>query len=100
MERSIGFERSIQPKQFESLKVSSFVSNIPFEQWKDEKFIDGLYKLLTVQGYKALMNETSLVNGLKESGLEPTEYLAQLEKELLDYLKLDELQLETKVEKE
>lgn len=100
MERSIGFERTIKPANYESLKVTSYISGIPLEFWSDEQFVANLYNLMTAQAYKAVYNEVSLIESLHEHKGEELDELQKIEQELLQILNLDGIIVRTNLEKE
>lgn len=85
MERSLGFERTIKPANYESLKVSSFIGGISEHLWLNEKFISNLYDLMTVQAYKAIYKEQGLIELLHRNKGNELTHLNELENQLLGF---------------
>ena len=98
MNRTLGFERTLKPRDYESVKVSSYISDIPDSVWTREGFIEELGNLLTVQAYKILMNDHILDKELRGSGGEKKELLDNLEKQILETLNLENIILNLNVE--
>ena len=99
MERSIGFERTIKPKDYESLKVTSSVNNIPLEYWQNPLWIEGLYQLMITQSYKAIFAEDAFLQELREQKEGKLERIKEVENGLLELLALQGITVNTNVEK-
>lgn len=85
MGRSLGYERKIQPKQFEPINVSTYVKDVPPDKWGDPDWIYDLWKLLVVQTNKILVFDYRLRQELRTSD-DPEERIEALEKELMENL--------------
>lgn len=98
MNRTLGFERTIKPRDYESVKVSSYINEIPDTAWIKEGFIEELGNLLTVQAYKILTNDFILDKELRGTGGSKKELLDNLEKQILESLDLENLIISLNVE--
>jgi hypothetical protein len=65
MDRSIGFEKTWQVAQYEPVKISTYVNNIPQELWMNDEFMDELYTLIISESIGAFYIEREIVNGVK-----------------------------------
>jgi hypothetical protein len=89
MERSIGFEKTIQVAQFEPIKVSSYINDIPQEVWSNTDFIQQLYRLLIIESYQTVFDERVVKQQLSEGN--PNEVLHQLKTEVLVNLNFQDI---------
>jgi len=87
MDRSIGVERTIQPKEYQPLKMNTYIKDIPLEMWMDDTFIMNLWTLLLVQVYRMFAIEQSLRQELRTTD-DPAQYLEELEAEISEQLNL------------
>lgn len=98
MNRTLGFEKTIQTGQYEPVKVSTFVSEIPDTLWAKEGFVEELGNLLVVQAYKILINEHVLDKEVRGTGGSKKEILDNVEKQILESLDLQNLIITLNVE--
>jgi hypothetical protein len=98
MNRTLGIEKTIKPRDYESVKVSSFITDIPDSAWAKEGWFEDLAKLVTAQTYKILLNERLLDKELKDSEGTPSENLDALVKVLLAELDLENIIINLNVE--
>lgn len=91
MERSIGFEKTMQVAQYEPIKVFSQVNNIPLEIWSKTGFANKLYQLLMIESYKAIADERNITKQLRESDGNALDLLNHMETEILDSLHLENI---------
>ena len=98
MNRTLGFEKTIQAGQYEPVKISTLVNEIPDKAWSEEGFIEELGNLLIVQSYKILQNEYVLSKELRNSEGDKKELLNKLEKQILETLNLKDLIITLNVE--
>lgn len=98
MNRTLGFEKTIQAGQFQPVKVSTFVNEIPDTLWAQEGFVEGLGKLLTIQAHKILQNEYILTKELMSSEGDKKQTLDKIEQQILESLDLKNLIITLNVE--
>lgn len=98
MNRTLGFEKTIQAGQFQPVKVSSFVNDIPDTVWSQDGFVEELGNLLIVQAHKILQNEYILSAEMRNSEGDKKQLLDKVEKEILEVLDLKNLVLTLNVE--
>lgn len=98
MNRTLGFEKTIQAGQFQPVKVSTFVNEIPDTLWAQEGFVEGLGKLLTIQAHKILQNEYILTKELMSFEGDKKGLLNKIEQEILESLDLKNLIIALNVE--
>lgn len=98
MNRTLGIEKTIKPRDYESVKVSSFVTDIPDELWVKEGWFENLGKLLTAQTYQILTNERLLDRELRDAEGTPKDNLNALEKSLREQLDLENIIINLNVE--
>jgi len=91
MNRSIGFERTIQIQRFEPIKVSVNITDIPMRLWQDSEWIENLHKLLVVNVYKIAYYDSEFRTMLRESSA--AEVFEKEEQRLLESLKLPNLNI-------
>jgi len=87
MYRTIGFEKTIQTKQFHPIKFFSFVKDIPLEKWQDPEWITNLWQLIHIQTYRMVAIDHALRMELSTVD-DPEEYLHALETEFVEKLDL------------
>ena len=92
--RTLGLEKTIQVKQYEPIKVSAYVSEVPLFLWKSRQFVESLYHLLVIQLNKVLVVDARVrkeLSGLDlDSGMD---YLNEMEKALLNNLDLENIEI-------
>lgn len=89
MNRTFGFEKTIQSKQFEPIKISTYISDVPMEVWSEDGFVDKINDLMMIQIRKALVNDLILDRKMREADSNKySELLSEIEHKILEDINL------------